>query len=103
MEWARQPPIQRVQASRAYRSASRTHRRNLLWLLDAHRNRESLGRDECLAGAFLAVAPAVHLMDTEPGWGCDGRNALAVIWATVTIALFLVWFTENHTLHYHWA
>ena len=136
MEWARQPPIQRVQASRAHRSASRTHRRNLLWLLDAHRNRESLGRDECLASAFLAfsnilrfddrriglasgflaaicasgvigsvfnpeigwltalgvfvaVAPAVHLMDTEPGWGCDGRNALAVIWATVTIALFI--------------
>ena len=54
-------------------------------------------------GVFIAVAPAVHLMDTEPGWGRDGRNALAVIWATVTIVLFLVWFTENHTLHYHWV
>ncbi|MCX7108603.1 MAG: hypothetical protein NTX45_00460 [Proteobacteria bacterium] len=54
-------------------------------------------------GVFVAVAPAVHLMDTEPGWGRDGRNALAVIWATVTIVLFLVWFTENHTLHYHWV
>ncbi|PZN75152.1 MAG: hypothetical protein DM484_19440, partial [Candidatus Methylumidiphilus alinenensis] len=54
-------------------------------------------------GVFVAVAPAVHLMDTEPGWGRDGRNALAVIWATVTIALFLVWFTENHTLQYNWV
>ena len=52
-------------------------------------------------GVFVAVATAVHLMDTEPGWGRDGRNALAVVWATVTIVLFLVWFTENHTLHYH--
>ena len=54
-------------------------------------------------GVFVAVAPAVHLMDTEPGWGRGGRNALAVVWATITITLFLVWFTENHTLHYHWV
>lgn len=51
-------------------------------------------------GVFVAVAPAVHMMDTEPGWGRDGRNALAVVWATVTIILFLVWFIENHTLYY---
>ena len=48
-------------------------------------------------GVFVSVAPAVHMMDTEPGWGRDGRNALAVIWAAVTIILFLVWLTENHT------
>ena len=54
-------------------------------------------------GVFISVAPAVHMMDTEPGWGRNGRNVLAVVWATVTIALFLVWFTESHTLYYPWA
>ncbi len=54
-------------------------------------------------GVFVAVAPAIHMMDTEPGWGRSGRNALAVVWATVAITLFLVWFLENHTLYYPWA
>jgi hypothetical protein len=46
-------------------------------------------------GVFVSVAPAVHIMDTEPGWGRNGRNALAVIWAATTIILFLAWFTAN--------
>jgi hypothetical protein len=50
-------------------------------------------------GVFVAVAPAVHIMDTEPGWGRDGRNALAVIWAMVAITVFLAWFLENHALN----
>ena len=54
-------------------------------------------------GVFVSVAPAIHMMDTEPGWGRNGRNALAVIWATVAIILFLAWFIENHTLYYPWA
>ena len=49
-------------------------------------------------GVFVAVAPAVHTMDTEPGWGRDGRNVLGALWATGSIALFLAWFLENHTL-----
>ena len=50
------------------------------------------------SGVFAAVAPAVHLMDTEPGWGRDGRNALAVLWALGSTALFLAWFLDGHTL-----
>jgi hypothetical protein len=49
-------------------------------------------------GVFAAVAPAVHMMDTEPGWGCDGRNVLAVLWAACSTALFLAWFLDGHTL-----
>ena len=53
-------------------------------------------------GVFVSVAPAVHLMDTEPGWGRNGRNALAFVWAAVTIILFVAWFTETHSLYYPW-
>jgi hypothetical protein len=49
-------------------------------------------------GVFAAVAPAVHLMDTEPGWGRDGRNVLGALWAVGSTALFLAWFLESHTL-----
>jgi hypothetical protein len=50
------------------------------------------------SGVFAAVAPAVHMMDTEPGWGRDGRNALAVLWAAGSTVLFLAWFLGGHSL-----
>jgi len=49
-------------------------------------------------GVFAAVAPAVHIMDTEPGWGRDGRNVLGALWAIGSTMLFLAWFLENHSL-----
>lgn len=49
-------------------------------------------------GVFAAVAPAVHMMDTEPGWGRDGRNVLGALWAVGSTVLFLAWFLDNHTL-----
>jgi len=49
-------------------------------------------------GVFAAVTPAVHMMDTEPGWGRDGRNVLAALWAAGSTALFLAWFLDGHTL-----
>jgi hypothetical protein len=49
-------------------------------------------------GVFAAVAPAVHMMDTEPGWGRDGRNVLGALWAAGSTALFLAWFLEGHSL-----
>lgn len=49
-------------------------------------------------GVFAAVAPAVHMMDTEPGWGRDGRNVLGALWAVGSTALFLAWFLDNHSL-----
>lgn len=54
-------------------------------------------------GVFIAVAPAVHMMDTEPGWGRNGRNVLAVLWATIATTVFLVWFLENHSLYSPWV
>jgi len=49
-------------------------------------------------GVFAAVAPAVHMMDTEPGWGRDGRNVLGALWAAGSTALFLAWFLDGHSL-----
>jgi hypothetical protein len=51
-------------------------------------------------GLFAAVAPAVHLMDTEPGWGRDGRNFFAVCWAVAMTALFLAWFFDSYSLRF---
>lgn len=50
-------------------------------------------------GVFVAVAPAVQMMDTEPGWGRNGRNALAALWAAAAIGLFLTWFIRTHSLY----
>lgn len=49
-------------------------------------------------GVFSAVALAVHTMDTEPGWGRDGRNVLGALWAAGSTALFLAWFLDSHSL-----
>jgi hypothetical protein len=49
-------------------------------------------------GLLITVAPAVHIMDTIPGWGRGGRNFLAVCWAIAMTAVFLAWFFENYTL-----
>ncbi len=51
-------------------------------------------------GLFVTVAPAVHLMDTEPGWGRGGRNFFAVCWAVAMSVVFLTWFFENYTLQF---
>jgi hypothetical protein len=49
-------------------------------------------------GLFVTVAPAVHIMDTEPGWGRGGRNFLAVCWAFAMSLVLLAWFFDNYTL-----
>jgi hypothetical protein len=51
-------------------------------------------------GLFVTIAPAVHLIDTEPGWGRGGRNFFAVCWAVAMTVVFLTWFFENYTLHF---
>jgi hypothetical protein len=51
-------------------------------------------------GLFAAVAPAIHLMDTEPGWGRGGRNFFAVCWAVAMTTIFLVWFFDSYSLHF---
>lgn len=51
-------------------------------------------------GLFVTVAPAVHIMDTEPGWGRGGRNFLAVCWAVAMTVVFFAWFFENYTLQF---
>jgi hypothetical protein len=51
-------------------------------------------------GLFVTIAPAVHLMDTEPGWGRGGRNFFAVCWAVAMTVVFLTWFFNNYTLQF---
>jgi len=49
-------------------------------------------------GILAAVAPAIHIMDTEPGWGRAGRNVLGVCWSIAMTGVFLLWFFENYSL-----
>lgn len=51
-------------------------------------------------GLFVTVAPAVQLMDTEPGWGRGGRTFFAVCWAVAMTVVFLNWFLDNYTLQF---